>query len=402
MGAFKAARSGFPALRDRAASGARARAGRRRLLELPATRAAFARGELSYSQVRAVTRIADSEQEEVLVGLARHASAAQLERLVRAYRGAVSLESAREAHERRFVDWRWEDDGSLSLRARLSAEEGALLLQALAAGRDGLRQQATVEHEEVSAPVDAAEAPETGPPSNADALVAMADALLSQGGAVRSSADRYQVVVHADAEALAGVAASQADDGQPAPARCELEEGPPICPETARRLACDAALVKLVEKGGRPISVGRLTRSIPPALRRALRSRDPGCRFPGCGNQSWLDAHHIHHWARGGATALDNLVHLCRHHHRLLHEGGFSVARRAGGSLAFCRPDGTRVPASPARPRGRASALPTRNRQVGIDVTHSTLVPLSAGERMDLGLAVSGLLEPTRKLTLTA
>lgn len=342
----------------------------RRLLELPATRAAFARGELSYSQVRAVTRIADSEQEEVLVGLARHASAAQLERLVRAYRGAVSLESAREAHERRFVDWRWEDDGSLSLRARLSAEEGALLLQALAAGRDGLRQQATVEHEEVSAPVDAAEAPETGPPSNADALVAMADALLSQGGAVRSSADRYQVVVHADAEALAGVAASQADDGQPAPARCELEEGPPICPETARRLACDAALVKLVEKGGRPLSVGRLTRSIPPALRRALRSRDPGCRFPGCGNQSWLDAHHIHHWARGGATALDNLVHLCRHHHRLLHEGGSAWPGARAGRLPSAVPMARACPR--VRPAREDEPAPCRRATARSELTSRT------------------------------
>ena len=85
----------------------------------------------------------------------------------------------------------------------------------------------------------------------------------------------------------------------------------PLAPETARRLACDASIVRLIERDGRPLSVGRKTRSIPPALQRALHARDGGCRFPGCGSRRFVDAHHIAHWAHGGATELANLVQLC-------------------------------------------------------------------------------------------
>lgn len=137
--------------------------------------------------------------------------------------------------------------------------------------------------------------------------------------------------------------------------RCELEHGPGLHAETARRLACDSSLVAIAERDGEPLSVGRKTRSIPPAVRRALRSRDGGCRFPGCTAHRFVDAHHIEHWADGGTTELANLVHLCRRHHRLVYEGRFRLEARAGRELVFRRPDGTALPASPPLPGARPS-----------------------------------------------
>ena len=161
----------------------------------------------------------------------------------------------------------------------------------------------------------------------------------SDGGA------SYQVVVHVDESVL-----SHDDDGS-----CELDEGSALAPETARRLACDASVVR---NGGK-------TRTIPPAMRRALRSRDRGCRFPGCENRRFLDAHHVHHWARGGPTQMGNLLLLCRHHHRLVHEGGYRVDRHG----RFYHPSGRRLPAVPSLPRGSPLELLERLESLRIDGT---------------------------------
>ena len=142
----------------------------------------------------------------------------------------------------------------------------------------------------------------------ADALAAVAESFLAESEASSTSADRCQVVVHVDAETLHERTAG----------RCEIEQGPSIPVETVRRLSCDASLLRVLENPhGKPLDVGRKTRSIPPAIRRALNTRDGGCRFPGCTHQRYVDAHHIEHWAEGGETKLSNLVTLCRLHHRL-------------------------------------------------------------------------------------
>jgi len=213
----------------------------------------------------------------------------------------------------------------------------------------------------------------------ADALVLMADTLLANKPNARGG-DRFQVVVHVDAATL-----QDGDD------ESELADGAPIAGETARRLACDAAIVPLLERAGRPLGVGRKTRSVPPALRRALASRDRGCRFPGCTSQRTVDAHHIEHWANGGATNLENLVQLCRHHHRLLHEGGYTVTK-AGSTFVFRRPDGRRIRAFPRKPRGCSSALPESNLRAGHSIDPAATVTLWAGERFDLGYNVDALL----------
>ncbi|MCB9601677.1 MAG: DUF222 domain-containing protein [Sandaracinus sp.] len=121
-----------------------------------------------------------------------------------------------------------------------------------------------------------------------------------------------------------------------------LDDGTWIAPETWRRVACDCALdLVKVDEAGAVLDVGRRTRTIPPALARALDVRDAGrCRFPGCNHRRFLDRHHIEHWSRNGKTKLDNLLTLCSAHHRLVHEGGWTV-ELDGDEARFFRPDGT-------------------------------------------------------------
>jgi hypothetical protein len=179
------------------------------------------------------------------------------------------------------------------------------------------------------------------------------------------------VVVHVDERVLAA-------DGE---GGCELENGSALAPETARRLACDASVVRN----------GRKSRTIPPSMRRALRARDGGCRFPGCTERRFVDAHHIEHWACGGRTDMSNLVQLCRRHHRLVHEGGFRIRRGANGTLAFHRPDGRLVLKAPRLRRGDRHELVARNRRAGVEVNDKTSVPRWHGDRLELVYAVDGL-----------
>lgn len=345
----------------------------RRLTELPRVRAGFSRGRLSYSKVRAIAKVASAHNEAQLVELARNATASQLERVVRGYRRSVRLEDANQAHERRHVSHSWDDDGTLSLRARLAPEEGAIVLRALEAARDELND---ARHARASAEPRNSDKPPRA--SNADALVAVAEASLADhaGGATCSGADAHQVIIHIDA----------GDDS------ARLDDGPALAPETARRILCDASLVALAERDGAPLSVGRKTRTVPPAIRRALRTRDQGCRFPGCTHRRFTDAHHIRHWSDGGETSTENLVLLCRRHHRLLHEGGFSISRDASERLVFRRPDGRILESCPAAPRSRATALAERRRRrLGTAIGPETCLPRFGGERLDLEIAVEGL-----------
>jgi hypothetical protein len=175
----------------------------------------------------------------------------------------------------------------------------------------------------------------------ADALAALAERFLAAPPSAEeglSSADRYQVVLHASAESLVEHGVLDPDDPP------QMEDGPAVAQETVRRITCDAAIVRLIETGaGEPLDVGRKTRVIPPALRRAVKRRDPYCRWPGCTNSRHWEGHHCVHWADGGATNLDNVVGVCRHHHRLLHEGGYFVVKD-GSDFVFCRPDGSMIP----------------------------------------------------------
>jgi hypothetical protein len=297
------------------------------LAGVPKIAASMARGELSYSKVRALTRVACPATEETLLMIALHGTAYHVERLVQGYRRAQEAEElSREAqqHTKRSVTYGFADDGSLILRARLPAAAGAMLIKALDAALDGLPEN------EISADV-VEERPIPYESRRADALAAVAESFLAESDTASTTADRYQVVVHVDAQTLHERTAG----------RCEIEQGPSIPVETARRLSCDASLLRVLENPhGEPLDVGRKTRSIPPNIRRALNSRDGGCRFPGCTHRRFVDAHHVEHWADGGDTKLSNLITLCRLHHRLVHEGEITIETTAGGGWRFLHPDG--------------------------------------------------------------
>jgi hypothetical protein len=162
-----------------------------------------------------------------------------------------------------------------------------------------------------------------------------------------------------------------------------------------------ALLVRALEAAGEAVDVpagtpvGRKTRSIPPSIRRALRARDAGCQFPGCTCTRWLDAHHIEHWARGGQTDLNNLVQLCRRHHRLVHEGDWTLERARDGGFVFLSPTGNRLVNLPPRRRGDCGALIDQQRSHGIAPPPDALVPGWTGDKLNLGYAVDAILDFT-------
>jgi hypothetical protein len=350
----------------------------RRLPDLPLIREAFERGALSFSKVRAVTRLDHVEDEQRVLDLARASTASQLERMVRAYRGVVAANFGEMCDEDRRLTLTADDDGAFTLRGKLRPEEGALLQAALRAVQERL-------FEKVRADLPA-RGPDAPAPQDHDRLrPTLADALMRlvetsrPDSAVPASADRFQVVVHVDSEALAG---EQGGVGT-------LDDGTPVPADTVRRICCGAAVIVSSERNGRIVKMGRKTRAVPPALRRALRRRDGGCRFPGCSQRHGVDAHHIQHWAHGGRTDLENLVELCQFHHRALHDGRCSIVRR-GGCISFHDRWGKPIPNVPSPPGARGSCATHRVRAAGV-TTHGDLLKPSDGGRMDLQMCVDAL-----------
>ena len=328
------------------------------LAELPHIAAAMACGRLSYSKVRALSRVAAPATEARLLAVACGATAAQVERLVRGWRQADQAAQADGEQVRlasRMLSTQVDEAGMLLLRARLTPEVGAVLLRAVEAAL-----------EQVPAPAEGTDGNEpTIAQRRADALGLVAESALAGGLDPGNPGDRFQVTVHVPADTLAAgepastpprvsaetraasPAASQpvaaaahagretaaapprvsaepseasAGAGKPAPPAAGLDAGQAVIEqagglhlgrEAARRLACDAALVALLHgAGGELLDVGRRTRAVPTALRRALQDRDRSqCQFPGCTFRH-CDAHHVVHWADGGETQLSNLVLL--------------------------------------------------------------------------------------------
>ncbi len=366
----------------------------RALLSLPRISACFARGELSFSKVRAITRIATPDNEDYLLMIARHGASAHIELLVRSYRRVERMndetQTANQQHDKRYLHYFYDEEGYLIINARVPAETGAALVKSIESARDVLwSEQKDVSAEtscgkEVESRVEPeAEAPYAA--QRADALCLMAEAFQSSDISTRNGGERCQVVVHVDEQVLKHPETA---------GRCECAVGPALAAQTMRRMACDASLVRVVEdENGAPLSVGRKTRSIPAALRRALQLRDRHCRFPGCTSRHFVDAHHIRHWADGGETKADNLALLCRHHHRLVHEGGFELIRENNGALSFITPKGNRICDYP-QPVTSNSSLEVINQDNGLDINPDTAIPNWQGEHMDLDMAVSGLYAP--------
>ncbi|MBI2492804.1 MAG: DUF222 domain-containing protein, partial [Candidatus Rokubacteria bacterium] len=352
----------------------------RALGTLPMLARALARGELSYAKVRALTRVATPETEERLLAVGRAGTADHVERIVRGWRRVDRQAEAREAarqHASRALHVYPDTDGTYFLRGRLTAEVGALLVQALAAARETLYQQARGQE------------PEDNPPTmvqqQADALALLAETALHHGIDPGAPGERYQVVVHVDAEVL---------KDPEAPGQSVLEGGTRVPAGTSQRLACDASRVVMRHgQDGRVVEVDARTRTIPPALRRALHHRDRGCRFPGCGVR-FGQGHHVRHWAQGGPTTLSNLALLCRRHHRAVHEEGYQLDRQPDGELRFRRPDGRLLPEVPpaaAIPADPVQALRARHDAQGLRLHARTAIPGWLGEPLDVGYAIDVL-----------
>ena len=314
-----------------------------------------------------------------LLDFARCATAAHVERLVRAWRRVDRIDAAedeRRRHASRHLDAWVDEDGMLVVRGRLSPEAGAVVQRALEAAADRLYHESE-DKSEVSAGQ-----------RRADALGLLAESALAGDLDRGTAGDRYQVVLHVDETVLG----DDAEDGQSA-----LEDGVHVPAETARRMACDASRVVMRHgRDGTVLDVGRKTRTIPPAIRRALVARGRTCRFPGCGCRH-CDAHHVRHWAAGGATRLDNLLLLCRRHHRAVHEEGFTVELRDDGDARFFRPDGQPFPEAPPAPRWAGAALePTASHlaAAGVTIDGDTATPDWYGESLDLPWAIQVLRPP--------
>ena len=260
------------------------------------------------------------------------------------------LSDEREVEARRYVVERATEDGMVSIQLRLLPEEAARVMKALAVMGDGNR---------------------------ADGAVALAEAALAGqlGDTTGSVRPPVEVVVHVQAADLEG--------------RTELGDG--ISAEGSRRLLCDAGVVPILEDDrGKTIDVGRKTRTIPAALRRALEARDGGCRFPGCTNRLYTDAHHVEHWIDGGDTKLANTVLLCRRHHRALLEYGFSL-ERVGEELIFRDPCGRVVPALGPRREVAVDLAAVAGAWRGAPVTAEVNAPRWDGQPVDYDLCVAAL-----------
>src|SRR5207253_1022287 len=230
-----------------------------------------------------------------------------------------------------------------------------------------------------------AETPPCMAQKQADALALLAETALHHELDHGAPGERYQVVVHVDAPALAEAAH---------PGQSVLEEGAHVSAETPRRLACDASRVVMRHgRDGHVVEVAARTRTIPPALRRALHHRARGCRFPGCGVR-FGQGHHIRHWAQGGPTTLSNIALLCRRHHRAVHEEGYQVDRQPDGELSFRRPDGRVLPEVPPPieiPDDPVKVLRAKHDEEELVLNARTATPGWLGERLDVGWAIDVL-----------
>jgi hypothetical protein len=372
----------------------------RALADLPRIDALFGRGELSYSKVRAITRVATAETEQDFIDVALHATASQLERLTRCYQRCVEIGGTVElppTGQRRYVRRAETLGGMVKIEMQLAPEEAAVVWDAIEAACDraqagegggeasagasgeasagasgeasaGASEEASVgARGEASAEASAEPSPGAEPTEEqrrADAIVDVAHAYLEHRPRTRGSA--YELVLLTSKHQL---------EHGPGGVGGFLRDGTPVPLAVARMLACDCGHVDVtvgpaddahVDAGATVpvhagttshhelLDIGRRSRSIPAAIGRALWLRDGGCRVPGCGRRRHLHGHHIRGWAEGGPTKLDNLVLLCPGHHRMVHEGELRITRENHGEnhgeLLFQTAHGLSLTGAPARP----------------------------------------------------
>ena len=383
----------------------------RALERLPLIDEALAQARISFSKARALTRVATPENESELLVTARCATAHQLEQLCRKFRhvAAEQVEGRPRVSrtEGRWLRVRDLGDGYARTTIQAPVEETAELLesvhascslarahaaeearrkQAEAPPTDTPRRDAATSGEQSAPPAyHPAEAEDRSTFNRVDGLLAICRAFRENPEFASDRLARAEVFVETSLDTLAGAA--------PAPAL--LQDGTALSPETARRLACDAAVVPFAKGGdGAVLGVGRRSRTVPARLARALRLRDRHSRFPGCVNTISLDAPHVRHWAQGGSTDLDNLARLCGYHHWCLHEGGFS-ATFEGDELVVRDPRGRVLDNAPSLdPDGTAgTALRAWLAEHGPDPETALPVPIGGGA--DAGIFVDAMLFQT-------
>lgn len=391
----------------------------RRLAELPQIDAALKSGELSYTKVRAMTRVATAANEELLMHQARGSTGAQLERICAAFVRLPDGDRPTDP-ERRYVRKRTHRDGTMTLEMRLLPDEVDELWGALrqtqdllaptqserASMADAALHWARLEAQAITSAGNevhpeerqgrAAPLPSESP-TPATESASSATTQPRPAGAPRAMQPLLFVHLrpeHLDDARIPGTPAN--DTGEIERWRAELHDGTLIGGESLKRIACDCGLVAtLVDGQGNPLNLGRRRRTVSVPLMRALRLRDRGCRFPGCKHRAYTQAHHIRHWCEGGETNEENLVLLCQQHHVAVHEGGYVVeAHRdeAGSTFIFRDPDGhliPRVPPRPALPDGGQTFLRKRQRAQGVHAVRP--VPLWDGTPLDLEAAVGAL-----------
>ncbi len=339
----------------------------RKLAELPLVNEQLRVGAMSYSQARAISRVATAEKEALWIAYAKRMPASQLDTMCRSYKNVQAYEQAHGADAMagaiaaaqvaalRTLTRRSLDNGMVKFEVVLPSDEAAIVWAALNAATA----KASV------SPIPAAPTPAEPPraaqtpakPALATPPTAKAPTSADRG---RQRADAFMEIVQ---DRVRGAR----------PQRCPIEiiitvthaglhgsaepsdlammaDGEVIAASTARRFCCDAGIVVAhVDAHGLPLSVGRKTRTISAAIKRALRLRDRTCRFPGCNHSRYVDGHHIEHWANGGETALSNLMLLCSAHHTLLHEGGCRVEGNSANGWDFFDHRNRRIDAQPAR-----------------------------------------------------
>ncbi len=341
----------------------------RALRDLPVTYTAFAHGRLSYSQVRAITRVATPRNEAELVDLASLMTAAQLEDAIRMMRGAISGDEEEARSEARSLYWYYDDDGCLVFKIKVTPEAGSLvisMLQAVVAEIEADLANAGDASSGVPAGTSAAHEP-TKVQLRADALIRVAEAALERFDLPTSARDQRHVVIHVDASVLAG--------GQ---GKAYIEGGPSISAQAVEKITCDSTITAIYERSGAEVlAMGRRSRVATERQRRALVIRDTHCRYPGCRNRRFLKIHHLWHWSKGGPTDMWNLIQLCSFHHDAIHDRGVTLLKRSDGSIVARTPAGRLL--KPAEQLNAvaddALTIEEQNRMRGLEINSETPTP---------------------------
>lgn len=386
----------------------------RALREFPQIVVPFREGRLSYSKVRAITRVATEATIDTLIDWGVNATAAQIERIASGRHRSMRASDVRAQQAERSLAWHWDDSGMLVGTFKLPAEQGIRFLQAIEVARDVLPELpdevAAVEIESAAARRTDGEAlpvaptplehmlavEEAGRPERktrraaVDAMMEMAERTVASiataavpgsdgAGLPGLGAERFTLVMRTSASAEA----TKRTSGAELSSEVLLTSGVVALPDAVtRRLSCDCSYaLQTDDPNGNPLHLGRKTRRIRGRLARAVHARDGGlCQAPGCHNRT-KQIHHIVHWSDGGFTCIENLISLCDRHHWLVHEGGWTITGPQGG-WRFHSPDGKVAGAAP-RPPAAAPPLPY-NDNIARDAVASAWGP----DRFSLGTAV--------------